>query len=150
MGREEWINFTLERRGNCHLRICGGISLFSLLFSQWRVTGENIPSQRRAHSLLSKQRRSNWNHSFYPHGVQGHICCLGKFTPSPSSPLPAARQQSITHGSTLCDWHPQSIDILIPSSSSSLDFQCGCKALKQNIRCNEALFMAFLDSLLWS
>lgn len=155
VGWEEWINFTLERRANRHLRICGGISLFPLLISLWRVKRENIPllgdfvtkqdtfprletEEVKLKSVILPTQRPRTHLLFGP--------CL--HPPAAASSSFADIDHTWIGGMRLT----LSINRYFPAqlSNSSLSFQRACKALKQNIQCNEALFMAFLDSLPWS
>lgn len=91
VGREERINFTLERRSKRHLRICRGISLFPLLISQGSIKKKIYLLEwlwavcvcdKAQHIPPKKQQRPNWNQSFSFHHFLGQICY---FEESPSS-----------------------------------------------------------------
>lgn len=134
VGREERINFPLERRSNRHLRICRGISLFPLLSSQGSGTRRRgifhllgqlwvvCSWQSRAHSLshththtqMKVKLKSVIQPTHHPRTRSGVLMSLCSFHP-------AARHWSIMYGLMGgFDWHPQLSDIRGPISRSSL------------------------------
>lgn len=117
VGREEGINFTLERRSNCHLRICGGISIFPLLSSRWSVKGKISYLFWRLWAVLVTKEST----FPLPETLEVKLKSVILPTQCPRTDLlfclvytlPAAlvQQQSITYGLTAFDWHPQLIDV---------------------------------------
>lgn len=116
VGREEGINFTLERRSNCHLRICRGDIYISTAKLSVKSQRENIlhlwttlgPWQSRAHSHPPKKQNTGGqteiSHSAHA-AVQGQICC------SDYSPCSSHTQHSSPADRSRMDWW-HLIDIL--------------------------------------
>lgn len=129
VGRKERINFTLERRSNCHLRIkdiyistaklsvkcqrestltssatLGCVGHEAEHFPSAEHTGGQTEITHSAHTA-SKDRSAALTRSL-----------------SPRSSHPAARRRSITRGLKAFDQHPQLIDIFSMSKSSSPGF----------------------------
>ena len=129
VGRKERINFTLERRSNCHLRICRRISIFPLLSSRWSVKGRvNLTSSttlgcvgHKAEHLPSAEHtggQTEITHSAHTASKDRSAALTRPL--SPRSSHPAARQQSITRRLKAFFQHTQLIDIFSTSKSSSL------------------------------
>lgn len=86
--------------------------------------------QSRAHSLLQKQWRSNWNQSFCPHSVQGQICCFDESTLS----LQHSSSSSVAIDHIWIDggWLTPSINLYFQAKFKLIfGFQHGHKVLKQ-------------------
>lgn len=141
VGWKERINFTLERRSNCHLRICGGISIFLPLSPGWSVKGrvfsliswlwavvvtdQSITHLPKKTQNIQKNKNSGGqtgiSHSAHTATSKDKSAVFH----SPCSVHPAALQRSITCGSRVFD---QLIDIFSLTSSSSVghyvDIRC--------------------------
>lgn len=124
VGREERINFTLERRSKRHLRICRGISLFPLLSSQGSIKKKIYLLEWLWAVCVCVTKHS----TFPPKNSRGQteISHLAFTTSKDKSAilrsLPAVCQQSVTTGLTGFDLCLHLIDAFTPHPSSSLEF----------------------------
>lgn len=146
VGREERINFTLERRRNCHLRIWRGISLFPLLSSRWSVKRRRVFYRlRRLWAVCSRQSgalslcqkalevKLNQKSVILPTQCPRTDLLLWLVHTLPAALYPAARWQSI-HIRIDAAWSTPSINCYFQSEFKLISgFQCGHKVLKQNI-----------------
>lgn len=144
VGREDRINFALERRSNCHLWIWRRISLFPLLSSRWSAKRRRVlnllwwlwalgPWTKQSMFPQPKSTGGQKEISHSAHKVSKDrsavlTCPLSTCTFLSSSSV------AINHIGIDAAWATLSINWYFQSEfKSTSGFQCGHEVLKQNI-----------------